>query len=93
MWGDSPNEEGNGPGKSVVDRMVLSFSEGKGGGFFFWSLDRRFLVSINARITSGMSCLLDAAVLQAMSPTRACPKRHLKPPFAHPVADHSGQNA
>jgi len=28
----------------VVDRMLLSFSEGKGGGFFFWSLDRRFLV-------------------------------------------------
>ena len=24
--------------------MVLSFSEGKGGGFFFWSIDRRFMV-------------------------------------------------
>ena len=28
----------------VVERMVLNFSEGKGGGFFFWSLDRRFMV-------------------------------------------------
>ena len=30
--------------RAVVDQMVLSFSEGKGGGFFFWSIDRRFMV-------------------------------------------------
>ena len=29
---------------AAVDKMVLSFSEGKGGGFFFWSIDRRFMV-------------------------------------------------
>ena len=25
-------------------QMVLNFSEGKGGGFFFWSVDRRLMV-------------------------------------------------
>ena len=30
--------------RAIVDQMVLSFSEGKGGGFFFWSIDRRFMV-------------------------------------------------
>jgi len=30
--------------RAVVEQMVLSFSEGKGGGFFFWSIDRRFMV-------------------------------------------------
>ena len=30
--------------QTLVSQMVLSFSEGKGGGFFFWSLDQRFLV-------------------------------------------------
>jgi len=43
IWGDSPMDN-QGNSANVVDQMVLSFSEGKGGGFFFWSLDRRFMV-------------------------------------------------
>mmetsp|Transcript_71793 Transcript_71793/g.215811 ORF Transcript_71793/g.215811 Transcript_71793/m.215811 type:complete len:739 (+) Transcript_71793:414-2630(+) len=46
IWGDSPStahHQGE-AAINVVDQMVLSFSEGKGGGFFFWSLDRRFMV-------------------------------------------------
>ena len=44
IWGDTGGPEEDGSTQKVVERMVLNFSEGKGGGFFFWSLDRRFMV-------------------------------------------------
>jgi len=43
LMGDSGGLRGMST-RAIVDQMVLSFSEGKGGGFFFWSIDRRFMV-------------------------------------------------
>jgi len=44
-----------------VEKMMLSFSEGKGGGFFFWSLDRRFMVkTLEAEEYAGLKKLLPA---------------------------------
>jgi len=58
IWGDSPTHH-QGSSANVVDQMVLSFSEGKGGGFFFWSLDRRFMVkTLEASEHAGLKALL-----------------------------------
>ena len=33
---------------ALLPVQVLSFSEAKGGGFFFWTADKRFMVSRHA---------------------------------------------
>ncbi|KAL1520274.1 hypothetical protein AB1Y20_023742 [Prymnesium parvum] len=58
IWGDSPTDH-QASSANVVNEMVLSFSEGKGGGFFFWSLDRRFMVkTLEPSEFTGLKALL-----------------------------------